>query len=200
MRLIHTMAAVYTINASQQTIDTMAGTDRQPVSMRMLLQGLEQGQQHVPRSAPQHMVARQGVAARHPASLNPLNSGDEVNAKAPEPFIHLGHATLHIVLRPAPRPDIGIFKICKGQPISQGDLGAVLDAVESLQGRVHEGHAAKGVQTQAAQVACFVAVQQVYPVPLIKQIQRGRQPGQASADNEDVGGGDARTHGRHRQT
>jgi hypothetical protein len=60
--------------------------------------------------------------------------------------------------------------------------------MEALQGRVHQGHAAKGMESQPTDRTLSLAVEQLHTVPLVQQTQRGAQSRQPTANDQGVYG------------
>jgi hypothetical protein len=132
------------------------------------------------------VIARQAVAVAQQAALNPVHGGHELQAAGDQPVVDLGAGVFDVVASPLAGQHILLAEFAETNPVAQGDVGRILELHAPLQRRVHQRHAAKGPQGQATQTFGRVAVDQGHALPGAQAFQRGHQPGQAAADDENI--------------
>ncbi len=166
--------------------DAVPMPQQQPIAATAacgLLQGRNHDLRQVRGGAPQHVVARQAVALAVLAALDPVDGRQKAQAVTQQPLINLGRAALHVMFGPAPGPHFAGIELAKAQPVLQGPLGAVGDALAPLQRGIDQAHAAKSPARQTAQTLWGVAVQQRDAPTSAQALQRRHQAGQPSADD-----------------
>jgi hypothetical protein len=164
----------------------MPAEQREAPARSGLARQLDHAQGHVARGAPDDVVARQGVAVAQQAALDPVHGGHELQAAGHQPVVDLGAGVFDVVARPLAGQHILLAEFTEANPVAQGNLGGVLEFHAPLQRRVHQRHAAEGPQCQAAQPLGRVAIHQGHALPGAQAFQRGHQPGQAAADDENI--------------
>ena len=86
------------------------------------------------------------------------------------------------------------FELGEGAPVGVGQLDRIADAGPALFGCVDEEHAAETFARLAAERGLVVAIQQHYPMPGLRQFQRGDDSGDAGADDQNIGLATAAAH------
>jgi hypothetical protein len=166
--------------------DLVPGCQRQVADLFMTAQRVEQRARHVPRRAPDHVVARHGVAGTEQPAFHPLHGRDEANAKAAQPFVDVRHAAFEIVLGPRARPGVVFAEFGHALPVRPREGLAVVDARAPLQRRVDQAHPAESLQRQPAQRGFVSALEKHDALPRIEQLDRGHDAGEAATGNDRV--------------
>jgi hypothetical protein len=132
------------------------------------------------------MKARHRIARPELAALDPVDDGKEADAVAAHPAMDLLGAALQIGPRPGARPMVAGTEFGKAQPIAKRQLTGIADSLPALLRRIDKKHAAEAFARQPAEGVLSVAIEQGHGFAAVQEIERGRNPGDPSADDQDV--------------
>src|SRR5579872_4157596 len=132
------------------------------------------------------MEARHRIAGHELAALDPIDHRQETYAKTPHPMMDVSGAALDIGLGPGPRPALVLAEFGKAEPVAQREIRGIADALATLLRRIDKEHPAKAFPCQPAERRLLVPVEHDHGLAAVEQVERGRNPGDARADDQDV--------------
>src|SRR6185437_824843 len=135
---------------------------------------------------PAHVKPRHRIAGAKFAALDPVDHGQRSDAVSAYPGIDVGSAARDIGLRPSLGPMIVGAELGKAAPVAKSKISEIADALAALLRRIHKEHAAKAFAREPAEGILLVAVDKQHGAAAVEQIERGGNPGDAAADDQDV--------------
>ena len=114
-----------------------------PVGVAVDAEAVNERHRELRSGTPYHVEAGDRVAGLVEAALHPVHDREEVEAAVAQPPVHLVRTAVHVLLGPAAGPGIVVLKLGERVPVSQRQLGRVVDAEEALLRGVDEKEAAE---------------------------------------------------------
>ena len=138
-------------------------------------------------AAPREVEAGDRVAVPVGAALGPVDDREEAHAVPLEPAPHLVARPRHVLVGPAPRPEVVLAELRDPSPIRQRQLDRIPDARAPLLRRVDHEHPAEGLPGEAAELLRVAAIDQQDAAAVFEQLKCRHEAGDAGAHDHDVG-------------
>ena len=171
-----------------QFLDFVAIADFQFAPVRMRFDRGDERHDEPVACAPDDVKTRHAVAGLVQAAFDPVDHGQELDAARDQPVADIGATATDERFSPAARPHVLFRDLAEGQPIGEGEFGAILNAGTALLGRVDAEDAAKRDARQSAQTIRRGTVEEQNPLAGVEQLEHSCQPGEAAAQYQRVRG------------
>jgi hypothetical protein len=155
-------------------------------------QGADERLEDAGAGAPRDVEPRHGVAVpvgEVAAALGPLHEREPAHALGVQPRPQVARGELDEALRPRATPAVRavVGEVGGPEPVGEGQLRGVLHPEAALLGGVDEEQPAERPERLTAQARGGLGVEQGDPAAGGEQLGGGDEPGEARADDHDIG-------------